>query len=83
MICPRYKVQNQSSETASTSVMTDSDSDAFLVASADGKSNWTLDLGSAYYLYRDRDMFSTFATCEGFIRMSNNTANRVVGKGTF
>ena len=61
-------------------MMTNLDSDAFLVASADGKLDWILDSRSAYYLCRDRDMFSTHATCEGHVRMENHMANRVVGK---
>ncbi|GFY97732.1 hypothetical protein Acr_12g0002730 [Actinidia rufa] len=41
--CPKYKTHMQSSETASASasVMTDSDNDAFLVSSADENPDWT------------------------------------------
>ncbi|GFY80334.1 hypothetical protein Acr_01g0001430 [Actinidia rufa] len=31
---------------------------------------------------RERKMFSTYAACEGLVRMANNTTNKVVGKGT-
>ena len=31
---------------------------------------------------QDREMFSTYVACEGLVWMVNNTANRVVGKGT-
>ena len=62
--------------------MTDSDSDDFLVALAYGKSDWILDSRSAYHLCRDREMFSTYAACRGLVRMTNNTANIIVGKGT-
>ena len=37
--------------------------------------------GSDYHLCRDREMFSTFAVCEGLIRMANDKINKVVGKG--
>ncbi|GFY90898.1 hypothetical protein Acr_07g0010940 [Actinidia rufa] len=82
--CPKYKTHMQSSETASASasVMTDSDNDAFLVSSADENPDWVLDSGSAYHFCRDRKMFSTYAACEGLVRMANNTTNKVVGKGT-
>ncbi|GFY82702.1 AT-hook motif nuclear-localized protein 1 [Actinidia rufa] len=69
-------------ETASASVMTDSDNDAFLVSSADENPDWVLDSGSTYHFCRDRKMFSTYAACEGLVRMANNTTNKVVGKGT-
>ncbi|GFY82703.1 AT-hook motif nuclear-localized protein 1 [Actinidia rufa] len=67
---------------ASASVMTDSDNDAFLVSSADENPDWVLDSGSTYHFCRDRKMFSTYAACEGLVRMANNTTNKVVGKGT-
>ncbi|GFZ04844.1 hypothetical protein Acr_17g0004160 [Actinidia rufa] len=53
-----------------------------LAASKDGKSNWVLDSGSAYHLCRDREVFSTYAACEGRIWMANNTSSRVVGRGS-
>ncbi|GFZ02195.1 metallopeptidase M24 family protein [Actinidia rufa] len=31
---------------------------------------------------RDKKMFSTYAVCEGLVRMANNTTNKVVDKGT-
>ncbi|GFZ21518.1 hypothetical protein Acr_29g0006800 [Actinidia rufa] len=31
---------------------------------------------------KDKKMFSTYAACEGLVRMANNTTNKVVGKGT-
>ena len=61
--------------------MTDSDSDIFLVVSADEKLDWILDSGSTYHLCIDRDVFSTYAECERLIRMVNNMGNRVVSKG--
>ncbi|GFY82764.1 plastid-lipid associated protein PAP [Actinidia rufa] len=51
-----------------------------LLASKDGKSDWVLDSGSTYHLCKDREVFSTYAACEGRIWMTNNTASRVVGK---
>ncbi|PSS36298.1 Proline-rich protein [Actinidia chinensis var. chinensis] len=60
----------------------DDESDALLAASEDGKSDWVLDSGSAYHLCRDREVFSTYAACEGRIWMANNTASRVVGRGS-
>ncbi|GFY87494.1 hypothetical protein Acr_05g0011330 [Actinidia rufa] len=80
--CPKYKTHMQSSETASASMMTDSDNDAFLVSSADENPDWVLDSGSAYHFCRDRKMFSTYATCKGLLRMAKNTTNKAVGKGT-
>ena len=79
--CPKYKAQNQSSEEA-TAVMAVDESEVLLAASVDGKSEWVLDSGSAYHLCRDREVFSTYAACEGRVRMANNTASRVVGKGS-
>ncbi|GFZ11150.1 hypothetical protein Acr_22g0005480 [Actinidia rufa] len=58
------------------------ESDVLLAASDDGKSDWVLDSSSAYHLCRDREMFSTYAACEGRIWMANNTSNRVVGRGS-
>ena len=57
--------------------------DVLLLASTNGKSDWILDSGSVYHLCRNRVMFSTYATCEGLVRMANNPAKRVVGKETF
>ncbi|GFS38819.1 hypothetical protein Acr_00g0059610 [Actinidia rufa] len=48
----------------------------------DGKSDWVLDSSSAYHLCRDREVFSTYAACEGRIWMTNNTSSRVVGRGS-
>ncbi|GFZ21326.1 hypothetical protein Acr_29g0004880 [Actinidia rufa] len=79
--CPKYKAQDHSSDTAATAVMADDDEiDVLLAASDDGKSDWVLDSGSAYHLCRDREVFSTYAACEGRIWMANNTASRVVGR---
>ncbi|GFZ12927.1 hydroxyproline-rich glycoprotein family protein [Actinidia rufa] len=81
--CPKYKAQDQSSDTAATAVMADEDeSDVLLAASDNGKSDWVLDSGSAYHLCRDREVFSTYAACEGRIWMANNTSSRVVGRGS-
>ncbi|GFY86981.1 hypothetical protein Acr_05g0006200 [Actinidia rufa] len=60
----------------------DDEIDVLLAASDDGKSDWVLDSGNAYHLCRDREVFSTYAACEGRIWMTNNTASRVVGRGT-
>ncbi|GFZ02778.1 hypothetical protein Acr_15g0013860 [Actinidia rufa] len=51
------------------------------VSSADENPDWILDSENAYYFCRDREIFSTYATCEGLVRMANNTTNKVVGKG--
>ena len=40
------------------------ESDVFLAVSEDEKSDWVLDSGSAYHLCRDREVFSTYASCE-------------------
>ncbi|GFY97924.1 hypothetical protein Acr_12g0004650 [Actinidia rufa] len=64
-------------------VMTNEDkSDILLAALADRKSDWVLDSGSAYYLCRDKEVFSTYAACEGCIWVANNIASRVVDKGS-
>ena len=57
------------------------ESDVLLAVSADGKSDWIFDSVSNH-LCKDREMFSTYATCEGLVRISNNMVNKVVGKGT-
>ena len=64
--CPKYKAQDQSSDTAATAVMAvdEDEFDVLLAASNDGKSDWILDSGSAYHLCIDREVFSTYATCE-------------------
>ncbi|GFY86964.1 hypothetical protein Acr_05g0006030 [Actinidia rufa] len=80
--CPKYKAQDQSSDTAATAVMAVDESEVLLAASDNGKSDWILDSGSAYHLCRDREVFSTYAACEGRIWMANNTASRVVGRGS-
>ncbi|GFY97295.1 hypothetical protein Acr_11g0016010 [Actinidia rufa] len=58
------------------------ESDVLLAASDNEKSDWVLDSGSAYHLCRDREVFSTYAACEGHIWMANNTSSRVLGKGS-
>ncbi|GFY98604.1 hypothetical protein Acr_13g0000050 [Actinidia rufa] len=60
----------------------DDEIDVLLAASDNGKSDWVLDSGSAYHLCRDREVFSTYAACEGRIWMANNTSSRVVGRGS-
>ncbi|GFZ21369.1 Calcineurin-like metallo-phosphoesterase superfamily protein [Actinidia rufa] len=82
--CPKYKAQDQSSDTVATAVMVvdENEFDVLLAASDDGKSDWVLDSGSAYHLCRDREVFPTYAACEGRIWMANNTASRVIGRGT-
>ncbi|GFY80781.1 hypothetical protein Acr_01g0005900 [Actinidia rufa] len=81
--CPKYKAYDQSSDIAVTTVMADEDEiDVLLAASDNGKSDWVLDSGSAYHLCRDREVFSTYAACEGRIWMANNTSSRVVGRGS-
>ncbi|GFS39374.1 transcription regulator [Actinidia rufa] len=80
--CPKYKAQDQSSDTAATTVMAVDESEVLLAASDNGKSDWVLDSGSAYHLCRDREVFSTYVACEGRIWMANNTASRVVGRGS-
>ncbi|GFY89759.1 hypothetical protein Acr_06g0016990 [Actinidia rufa] len=72
----------QSSDTAVTAVMAVDESEVLLAASEDGKLDWVLDSSSAYHLCRDREVFSTYAACEGRIWMANNTASRVVGRGS-
>ncbi|GFS37462.1 hypothetical protein Acr_00g0052100 [Actinidia rufa] len=56
--------------------------DILLAISDDEKSDLILDSGSAYHLYRDREVFSTYATCEGRVWMVNNIASRVVSRGS-
>ncbi|GFY92153.1 hypothetical protein Acr_08g0005490 [Actinidia rufa] len=58
----------------------DDEIDVLLAVSEDGKSDWVLNSGSAYHLCRDREVFSTYAPCEGCIRTANNTTSRVVGR---
>ncbi|GFZ09838.1 hypothetical protein Acr_21g0004370 [Actinidia rufa] len=58
------------------------ENDTLLAVSKDGKSDWVLDSGSAYYLCKDREVFSTYAACKGRVWMANNTASRVIGKGS-
>ncbi|GFS44091.1 similar to ZIM-like 1 [Actinidia rufa] len=55
--------------------------DVLLAASDDGKSDWVLDSGSAYHLCRDREVFSTYAACEGRIWMANNTLAELLAEG--
>ncbi|GFS35808.1 hypothetical protein Acr_00g0042200 [Actinidia rufa] len=50
--------------------------------SRDKNLDWILDSRSAYYFCKDREMFSTYATCEGLVRIMNNTTNKIVGKRT-
>ncbi|GFY81047.1 hypothetical protein Acr_01g0008560 [Actinidia rufa] len=60
----------------------DDEIEVLLEASKDGKSDRVLDSGSAYHLYKDREVFSTYAACEGRIWIANNTCSRVVGRGS-
>ncbi|XP_057465701.1 probable receptor-like serine/threonine-protein kinase At4g34500 [Actinidia eriantha] len=70
----------ESLEIATTIVMAVDESDVLLVASTDEKSDWISDSGSAYHLYRDKEMFSTYAACKGLVRMANNTKTKVLVK---
>ena len=79
--CPKYKAYDQSLEATSTTMMTVDDSEILLTISIDEKSDWILDSGSAYHLCRDKNIFFTYAACEGLVQMTNNMANIVVGKG--
>ena len=60
-------MNDQSSETATTIVMDEDESDVLLAAVVEGKSDWILDSRSAYHLCRDREMFYTYAACEGLV----------------
>ncbi|GFZ21514.1 hypothetical protein Acr_29g0006760 [Actinidia rufa] len=70
---PRNKAQDQSSKAATTAMMAVDESDVLLAASADEESDWISDSGNTYHLCRDREVFSTHVTCEGLVRMTNNT----------
>ena len=73
-------MNGQSSETART-VMTVDRSHVLIPALADEKLDWIFDSGSAYHLCGDREMFSTYAACDGgLVWMANNTLSKVVGK---
>ena len=74
MNCLKCKAHDHYLETVATRVMVEDESDVLLATAADGRSDWILNL--------DKKVFSTYVTCEGFVWMTNNTANRVVGKGT-
>ena len=81
--CPKYKTKmnGQSSKIARTTVMTVDKSHVLIPALADKKLDWIFDSGSAYHLCEDREMFSTYATCDGrLVWMANNTPSRVVVK---
>ncbi|GFY85469.1 hypothetical protein Acr_04g0002070 [Actinidia rufa] len=69
-------------DTAATVVMAVDESEVLLAASDNGKTDWVLDSSSAYHLCRDKEVFSTYAACEGRIWMANNTSSRVVGRGS-
>ena len=72
-------MENDPSLEAAT--VTYSVSDVLLVVSGNEKSNWILDSDSAYQLCGDREMFSTYATCDdGLVWMTKNTTSRFVGK---
>ncbi|GFZ18508.1 phytochrome and flowering time regulatory protein [Actinidia rufa] len=75
--------RSQARDIAATVVMAVDESEEVLLAASDnGKSDWVLDSGSAYHLCRDREVFFTYAACEGRIWMANNTSSRVVGRGS-
>ncbi|GFS43265.1 hypothetical protein Acr_00g0084450 [Actinidia rufa] len=76
--------RSQARDTTATAVMAadEDEIDVLLAASEDGKSDWVLNSGSAYHLCRDREVFFTYAACEGRIWMANNTSSRVVGRGS-
>ncbi|GFS34323.1 hypothetical protein Acr_00g0033270 [Actinidia rufa] len=78
--CPKCKAHNQSSNTAATVVMAvvEDEIDVLLAASEDGKPDWVLDSGSAFHLCRDREVFSTYAPCEG--RSFQGKQGDVMGK---
>ncbi|GFS31562.1 hypothetical protein Acr_00g0018110 [Actinidia rufa] len=76
--------RSQARDIAATTVMAvdEDESDVLLAASDDEKSDWVLDSGNAYHFCKDREVFFTYAACEGRIWMANNTSSRVVGRGS-
>ena len=61
--------------------MTVDESDVLLALSTDEKLDWMLDSDCAYHLCRDREIFSTYAACNGeLVWMTNNTLSRFVDK---
>ena len=75
-------MNDQSSKTITTTVMVVDESDVLQTTSVVGKSDWILNSKSVYHLYRDKEVFSTYAAYERLVRMANNTTNRVISKGT-
>ena len=57
------------------------DSDVHLTTLANGKLDWILDSSSAYHLCENREMFSTYATCDdGLVWKKTNTVSRLLAK---
>ena len=57
------------------------ESDVLLAVLIDEKLDWMLDSDCAYHLCRDREIFVTYAACDGeLVWMTNNTLSRVVDK---
>ena len=48
-------------------IVDEDESNILLAASIEEKSDWILNLGSAYHLYEDKEIFFTYAACDGRI----------------
>ncbi|MCQ7691360.1 DDE-type integrase/transposase/recombinase, partial [Salmonella enterica] len=80
------KLVEKTTESAEASVATDENVGNIFSATDDrtrSKNEWILDSGCSYHMCPNRDLFSTYESCNGgIVLMGNNAACDVVGRGT-
>ena len=82
----KEKFVEKTIESAEVSVATDENVGNIFSAIDDrtrSKNEWILDSGCSYHMCPNRDLFSTYESCNGgIVLMGNNAACDVVGRGT-
>ena len=82
----KEKFVEKTTESAEVSVATDENVGNIFSAIDDrtrSKNEWILDSGCSYHMCPNRDLFSTYESCNGgIVLMGNNAACDVVGRGT-
>ena len=82
----KEKFVEKTIESAEASVASDENFGNIFFATDDrtkSKNEWILDSGCSYHMCPNRDLFSTYESCNGgIVLMGNNAACDVVGRGT-
>lgn len=85
--CPKYKEDREKRQSHETAGVAECNDDSeLLLAEAESSgttgSDWILDSGCSFHVCGDKEKFTTYEAYDGgIVRMANNSASRVVGKG--